>query len=442
MADSGVGTGIGIGLGNAMQGIAEGITRRSDRLNAERDKQADAYEQQARDIAANIAKVGGKDAPEAAPLMKQLTDIVTKHNSLYPPHETPALVARIQKFVGKKPSAPTPDTRAGMTAETVMSGTPQRENTVLRDLNDQVAAIQQMNPQMSREDAMQQAWKAYQINAGVLPRAAQPRESTTPKFYQSPDKKEGDWYVPGDPGIPEGWKAAAPTGSTGKKYQPHFDTYGNYHDAEGNMWSSANIEQADEETKKQFFGHQQEEKQKSEAKQEEQLRREKVRSEASSLQFYRGLDAAEHRADFSEAEGALKAGQAKLDEATDLYKKGQDATKTHNPTMDYALLFAVEHSTLGRVNEQEINRLLGAAGWEARLETAVQRAKDGTAMPDSVRDGLIKFINSEYNARKDIQDEHRSQLDSIRRTKPPTQEHKTGGLTDDQILDLLNKKIK
>ena len=120
----GAGAGIGIGIGQGLGELGDAITRRRERQANERDKQADAYEQQARDIAANIAKVGGKDSPEAAPLMQQLTDVVTKHNSLYPPHETPALIARIQKFVGKKPSAPTPDPRAGSTVEGVLAATP------------------------------------------------------------------------------------------------------------------------------------------------------------------------------------------------------------------------------------------------------------------------------------------------------------------------------
>lgn len=119
-AAEGIWTGIGEGLG----GMADRITSNRQKESALRDSQADKLSEQIRSIADNIAKVGGKDKPEAAPLVQQLEATVKQHNDLYPDHETPALIQRLQKLTLHKPGQPRPDPRAGMSAEAEMAASP------------------------------------------------------------------------------------------------------------------------------------------------------------------------------------------------------------------------------------------------------------------------------------------------------------------------------
>ncbi len=163
--------GLGYGIGRGLEQIGESLNRRFQGQAADREKQADAYELQAKDIAANIAKIGGKDKPEAAPLIQQLQAVVTKHNALYPPHETPALLARIQKFIGKTPGAAKPDPRAGMTAEGSIAQAPVQPNAILDDMTNFISAAQSANPTMTREQAQQEWWKQMQVKGGTVAKA-------------------------------------------------------------------------------------------------------------------------------------------------------------------------------------------------------------------------------------------------------------------------------
>lgn len=213
MAD-GVGTGIGIGIGSALGDIGDAIRARKDRQGFDRDKQADAYEKQAREISANIAKVGGKDHPQAAPLIQQLQDIVQKHNALYPAHETPALVARIQKFIGKKPGEAKPDPRASMTPESEMAAAPAQPSNLLTDMNDFIQAAQQANPQMTRDQAMQEWWKQMQVKGGTVAKAGAQRPVF--KAYKLQDGTI-DYFDINDPeSIPTGASAVV-SGAQGPK---------------------------------------------------------------------------------------------------------------------------------------------------------------------------------------------------------------------------------
>src|SRR6266446_5743425 len=112
--------GIGIGIGRGLSGIAEGIRQRGQYQYADREKQADKLVEQMHAIRDNISQVG-LNSPEGQNLSTQLKDVIEKHNALYPAHETPALMARIQKLFGKTPAKPQPDPRAGMTVEREMA---------------------------------------------------------------------------------------------------------------------------------------------------------------------------------------------------------------------------------------------------------------------------------------------------------------------------------
>lgn len=108
MAD---GYGIGTGIGEGISQFTQNFMAARQARNLERDLRADKFEQQAKDIAANIQKLGGPNAKEAAPYLQQLRDVVGQHNALFPPHETPALIQRIQRSFGGHPGAPRPDIR-------------------------------------------------------------------------------------------------------------------------------------------------------------------------------------------------------------------------------------------------------------------------------------------------------------------------------------------
>jgi hypothetical protein len=200
MAESyGIGTGIGAGISEFTKNFMAARQARDQ----ERELRADKFEAQAKDIAANIQKLGGINAKEAAPYVQQLRDIVGQHNALYPPHETPALIQRIQRSFGGKPGAPRPDLRAGMTAEGVMAGAPLRANALLQERADFNELYRTMHPQATQKDIDDAFWIDFQAKHGPKPRG-------TARFYQSPDAKQGDWFYPGDPDIPEGWTARAP----------------------------------------------------------------------------------------------------------------------------------------------------------------------------------------------------------------------------------------
>ncbi len=120
----GAAEGIYQGIGQGLDTVADTIRSNKQNQSLIRDQQADQLTEQIKSIADNIARVGGKDKPEAAPLIEQLNATVQKHNALFPPHESGALIQRIQKMMGHKPGAPRPDVRAGMTPEAAMATSP------------------------------------------------------------------------------------------------------------------------------------------------------------------------------------------------------------------------------------------------------------------------------------------------------------------------------
>ncbi len=109
---------IGAGLGEGLDTIASQLRYNRAQASSERDREADRLADQMKSIADNIIRVGGKDKPEAAPLVQALEETVRKHNALYPSHEAPALIQRLKGLIGKHSNIPVrPDARASATAE-------------------------------------------------------------------------------------------------------------------------------------------------------------------------------------------------------------------------------------------------------------------------------------------------------------------------------------
>lgn len=118
---SGVGEGIAVGLGEGLGGVGDLLhNRRVERIKT-RDQEADALTEQIKSIADNIQRVGGKSSPDAAPLVQQLEQTVRQHNALFPPHEAPALIGRLQKLMGHKPGQPRVDARSQLTPDIAMA---------------------------------------------------------------------------------------------------------------------------------------------------------------------------------------------------------------------------------------------------------------------------------------------------------------------------------
>lgn len=172
--DYGLGTGIGVGLskvGQALQGYA-------DRKNQEREKLADKLEQNARGIAVNIMQAGGMNAPEAQPLIQQLYRTVNHHNALYKAHETPILIQRIQRFLGKQPAPPRADIRATMTPQQIMASTTLQTPTLGQQYSEIFGVMKRLHPNEDNEQI------AARVETVLFP----PRAATTrDRRYIMPD---------------------------------------------------------------------------------------------------------------------------------------------------------------------------------------------------------------------------------------------------------------
>jgi hypothetical protein len=194
---SGVGEGIATGIGEGLSDF--GNQMRQNRLAQvkTRDKQADDLTEQIKGIADNIAKVGGKDAPEAAPLVQQLKTTIDQHNALFPPHETPMLLQRLKGLMGHKPGAPKPDMRASMNPDTVMAAAPVPGNSILQEVNNLTSVY---------------------IKGGDDPKVAGQKalNAIAAKYKTENTYKE----APGEAGKP--YKDPA----TGKWYQVQYDNHG------------------------------------------------------------------------------------------------------------------------------------------------------------------------------------------------------------------------
>lgn len=116
-AAEGIAEGVGEGLGT----IANQLRYNQAERKAERDRQADQIASQMKEVAQNIVRVGGRDKPEAAPLLEQLNTLSRQHNALYPAHETPALLQRLRTLTGNARNAPVPDPRANASADAAIA---------------------------------------------------------------------------------------------------------------------------------------------------------------------------------------------------------------------------------------------------------------------------------------------------------------------------------
>lgn len=226
---SGVGEGIGVGLGVGMSDIADQLNEQKLRDIKQRDKQADDMTEQIKSIADNIAKVGGKDAPEAAPLVEQLKSTIDKHNALFPPHETPALIGRLKTLMGHKPGAAKVDPRATMNADTTMAASPLPNNAILQEMNDLKSVYVKGGdtPDVAGQKAMNAIAAKYktETNWKEAPgEAGKPFKGADGKFYQLQYDAQGNSRkveLPPDYAPDEGWKPQ--DGEAGKPFKDPAD---------------------------------------------------------------------------------------------------------------------------------------------------------------------------------------------------------------------------
>jgi hypothetical protein len=94
---------------------------------------------------------------------------------------------------------------------------------------------------------------------------------------------------------------------------------------------------------------------------------------------------------------AIGKAQNTLTEATRVARLADDPSLASNGSSQYLLLSNLLHSTLGRVNQQEINQLFATAGWGAKADTWLQRAANGEMSPQLVQQ-LVQFAHSNQKA--------------------------------------------
>jgi hypothetical protein len=78
---------------------------------------------------------------------------------------------------------------------------------------------------------------------------------------------------------------------------------------------------------------------------------------------------------------ALSKAQTQLGTDSRVASIAQDAVTNPSGSKDYLLLSSLLHSSVGRVNMQEINSILGSAGWGASADTWLSRARNGELSP-------------------------------------------------------------
>ncbi len=227
----GVAEGVATGIGEGLNTIASQIRYNQQQQNLARDKQADDLTVQIKSIADNIAKVGGKDAPEAAPLIEQLNKAVQAHNELFPPHESGALIQRIQKMMGHKPGAPQQDVRAQMTPAGAMATSPAPSNPILQEVTNLSQVYAKGDPNITMDQARQMAMKEiakkYHTADTFKPatgESGKPFKGPDGKTYQLQIDDQGNTRkveLPEGVSAEEGWKPL--DGEAGKPFKDPAD---------------------------------------------------------------------------------------------------------------------------------------------------------------------------------------------------------------------------
>lgn len=228
----GMSEGIAVGLGEGLGDIAGAIHERRAKEAKDRDKQADDLTEQIKSIADNIAKAGGKDSPDAAPMVDQLHQAVKAHNDLFPAHESPALIQRIQKMMGHKPGAAKPDVRTLLNPDRTMAAAQRPTNNILQDVNNLAQVYMQGDSTMTMDVARKKAFDDY-IKKNKLSETwkeapgaqGQPTKGADGKWYQLQVSDQGttrnqplpEGYVPD-----EGWKPQ--DGEAGKPFKDPKDS--------------------------------------------------------------------------------------------------------------------------------------------------------------------------------------------------------------------------
>lgn len=203
MADIGGGTGIVEGIGNVLGMLGDRIGQNNQQQQRQRDLLADHLESQAKEVGDNIMRAGGFDSPDAQPMVQSLGKITERYNALFPPHETPKLIGRLQKFIGHTPAEAKPDARAGMSVEGVMARARRPE---FKD----TPAGQRQQAEVTRGIAGENAVEAnrlghrideadiqHAIQSGLPPEQIDQlkaiKEGVPPTLLRAPAEKSGQW---------------------------------------------------------------------------------------------------------------------------------------------------------------------------------------------------------------------------------------------------------
>jgi hypothetical protein len=390
--------------------------------------------------------------------MKQLTDIVTKHNSLYPPHETPALVARIQKFVGKKPSAPTPDARAGMTAESTLAATPAQKTDWQVDTS---LPMRPSNGIVYRaERNVNTGAVRWQPLPGMTPRDLRPSgmETLSPEDYEEAQRIKAGLEP----------KAAAEKPKKPLTFQYHPQTGGLTSITDpnsGETWDVSNIAKAPPEVKARWEGVQKqqadEQKRKDDAaaKKEEDAEKRQTRAFTAALDRQaEGFNLALQKKDYEDAKKVVVTAdndyQGALDRMATMDKNLVAALK--DPHDQQAMLSLVANHigmTLGaqkgsRINQAVWNEAIASTPLLARVEAKFD--SEGyltgvTLAPEQMR-SMVALAHEKVDILKDhkrrVEDEYHDALTPGRNRKNETKPETPKPTNDKDPLGILGPTKK
>jgi hypothetical protein len=440
MAD-GVGLGVGEGIGQGLNRIGDLLIASADRRRQDRDLQADKYEKQAQDISANLAQAlqgrplgqalttPGPNQDQVRDLYNQLNRTVQMHNGLYGAHETPQLIQRIQRFVGRQPGRPMMDVRATMTPESMVAAAhpTEKSQTLSQQFDEFVGVLTRLHPDWTKEQIAKRAEELafpakttryreekYIDSQGVL----HPVNVADPQEVQDAED--------------QGWKlVGGGAGAKGLAYTRDRGTLVSITDkATGKLYNDVNINEPDTPSfiRESFLEDRKRTAQVTADALTERKRREAVQEDRQVRTFWFN----QYNRDREKAATAMEQTNTKLKEAAVLRNLATQAQQLKNPTFDRQLLEAIQKSH----TQQAIDVELNAGGWVQNTVDAIQRLISGQVMPDNVRDGLAKWLDANFN---EWNDEYQREAKAI--ADIPLPQGVQGGTPNDDLQNRLNDAL-
>jgi len=471
--------GVGIGIGEGLSKVGQALQGYADKKSAARDKQAEAFEAQAKDIAANIAQMGGPQAPGAAAYLQQLNSVVARHNALYPMHETPALIARIGKVFGRQPAAPTPDVRAQLTPESMIAAAPRLlPGQKQLDLQSEIAQMDQaLATAYPNLEPGQRKQRAFELVAGS-------RDGSKAKTAVEQMNESAEAYalahpeLPHDQAIAKGRLEYMGQGGTGTA---HWVTYVSPDRKTVRMINQNNQTQVDaaieeglqpvtsqtrvsatsqysvkrapggrpdtltingvtytandmdkEETPdnvKQAWATEMKNWQEDMARTDERIKQRQsfqvilqtraanIASEKMVQQITNQMKLGDVRA----AQNLVTDSKKKLDEANELRKAGAQAIQANNVQND--LIFLRQVLTAGRagrgLNKDDVDRIISGGRPGVRLENVIDEVFGGQQLNPEIRANIVDYVNNEYNSRYANWADNKDALDQAKGSAAP-----------------------